>query len=85
MTSGRSLWGRSVTRWRAAFRSGTPGWAQKRPHACYVPSIETVATWLGHRWCGMTTGHHYLQDRTPGQITLTCLHCGRTSPGWRVG
>lgn len=46
--------------------------------------IERLATWLGHRWCGLITRHRYIRQPDPWRIALVCWYCGRESAGWSL-
>ena len=47
------------------------------------PRLERLATWLGHRWCGLTTGHAYIRHPDPWRLLFVCWDCGHTY-GWEV-
>jgi len=40
-----------------------------------------LATWLGHRWCGLTTGHRYIRHPDPWRRLLVCWDCSHESTG----
>ena len=44
---------------------------------------ERLAAWLGQRWCGLTTGHHYLREADHDRLVLRCWRCDHASPGWK--
>ena len=46
------------------------------------PRLERLATWLGHRWCGLTTGHAYIRHPDPWRLMRVCWNCGHQSDGW---
>lgn len=46
--------------------------------------VERLATWLGHGWCRLLTGHRYLRRADAGRLTLVCWFCGHESHGWSL-
>jgi len=48
----------------------------------HEPRLVRLATWLGQRWCGLTTGHAYIRQPDPWRIALVCWTCNHESTGW---
>ena len=46
--------------------------------------MTRLGTWLGHRWCGLTTGHYFLRTTWCERAVLRCWHCDYVSPGWSL-
>ena len=46
--------------------------------------MTRLGTWLGHRWCGLTTGHYFLRTTWDHRAVLRCWYCDYVSPGWSL-
>jgi hypothetical protein len=41
--------------------------------------------WMQSSWCVINGGHYKVLHTAPDRMSLRCVACGHTSPGWEVG
>ena len=46
---------------------------------------SAVLTGVRQASCAVLRGHEMMTHREPERLSLQCLHCGYTTPGWSIG
>jgi hypothetical protein len=45
--------------------------------------VAGAIRWVHQRWCALR-GHTMAVRCAPGRVSLVCMACGATTPGWRL-